>query len=264
MTAIGEAERRRFDEDGFLVFERLIGEDAVRELRGAYDRILEREVAALGDRLLGGITRQVMMPCLTHPAFDRNPALDAAAEIAEALLGAAPVRTFDMLIYKPPGHPHETPWHQDMSYLEMPVARAGTAIPLDTLQFWVALDDVDAENGCMHFLPGYQRRPMLEHRVASGDPNDDGRLLEIVDAPKHLDLSKGVAAPLRAGGATVHGYGTPHYTPPNRSQDRPRRAFIFNLAPEAAFERQLAGMADRITPAALAITRRASVSFRKV
>jgi hypothetical protein len=203
MTPIGDAERRRFESDGFLVFERLIDDCAVRELGAAYDQILRRDVAAIGDRLLGGITRQVMMPCLSHPAFDRNPALDAAAEIAERLVGAAPVRTFDMLIYKPPGHPHETPWHQDMSYLEMPVAPAGTAIPLDTLQFWVALDDADAENGCMHFLPGYQTRPLLPHRIASGDPNDDARLLEIVDAPRQLDLSKVVAAPLRAGGATA-------------------------------------------------------------
>jgi Phytanoyl-CoA dioxygenase (PhyH) len=263
MTPIGDEERRRFETDGFLVFERLIDDGAVRELGAAYDQILERDVAAIGDRLLGGITRQVMMPCLSHPAFDRNPALDAAAEIAERLVGAAPVRTFDMLIYKPPGHPHETPWHQDMSYLEMPVAPAGTAIPLDTLQFWVALDDADVENGCMHFLPGYHTQPLLPHRIAAGDPSDDARLLEIVDAPRHLDLSKVVAAPLRAGGATVHSYGTPHYTPPNHSADRPRRAFIFNLAPEPVFEKTLEGMASRMPRAAVEITRRASTSFRR-
>jgi hypothetical protein len=45
-----------------------------------------------------------------------------------------------------------------------------------------------------------------------------------------LDLKSAVACPLRAGGATVHNYGTPHFTPPNRSANRPRRAYIFNFA----------------------------------
>jgi hypothetical protein len=224
---------RRWDRDGFVVIERLIGDAALAELREAYDAILSRRVAAGGDRMLGGLTRQVMMACTAHPAFHRNEALDAAAEIAEQLLGGEPpVRTFDMLIDKPPGHPHPTPWHQDMSYAAMPFAPEGAAIPLDTLQFWVALDDVDP-------------------------------VLELVDAERQVDLSRAVAAPLRAGGATLHSYGTPHYTPPNRSAGRPRRAFIFNLAPAAIFERSFAELAERLPPPALDALRAFATSFRR-
>lgn len=259
---LGTTQLRAWQCDGFVVIERLIGEDAVARLREAYDAILARRVVAGGDRMLGGITRQVMMACTAHPAFHRNEALDEAAEIAEQLLGEAPVRSFDMLIDKPPGHPHATPWHQDMSYAGLPFAPEGSAIPLETLQFWVALDDVDALNGCMHFLPGQHTRPLLAHRVASGDPNDDARLLELVDAERQLDLSRAVAAPLRAGGATLHSYGTPHYTPPNRSADRPRRAFIFNLAPLRIVERMAAQLGDKLPPAALAAMRELATSFR--
>ncbi|MFZ0658894.1 MAG: hypothetical protein WAM05_09260, partial [Candidatus Binataceae bacterium] len=50
------------------------------------------------------------------------------------------------------------------------------------------------------------------------------------DPERVLDLNRAVACPLRAGGATVHNYGTPHFTPPNRSATRPRRAYIFSFA----------------------------------
>jgi ectoine hydroxylase-related dioxygenase (phytanoyl-CoA dioxygenase family) len=256
-------QQQAWQRDGFVVIERLIGEAALASLRAAYDDILSRRVPAAGDRMLGGITRQVMMACTAHPAFRQNEALDEAAEIAEQLLGEPPARTFDMLIDKPPGHPHATPWHQDMSYAGFPLAPAGAAIPLETIQFWVALDDVDAENGCMHFLPGHHTRPLLAHRVAAGLPSEDSRLLELVDAERQVDLSRAVAAPLRAGGATLHSYGTPHYTPPNRTQDRPRRAFIFNLAPLGLLERTAASLRDKLPPAALEEMRRLSVSFRR-
>jgi ectoine hydroxylase-related dioxygenase (phytanoyl-CoA dioxygenase family) len=135
-----------------------------------------------------------------------------------------------MLIYKEPGQVAETPWHQDFSYTLMPYAAAGSAIPADeVVQFWLALDDVDEENGCMHFIPGEHRRPMHEHYVAAGEPDYSQRLLAIRDADAALDLGKAVACPLKAGGATVHNYGTPHYTSGNRSRDRPRRAYIFNF-----------------------------------
>ena len=70
---------------------------------------------------------------------------------------------------------------------------------------------------------------MREHYVAAGDPDYSQRLLAIRDAEAALDLATAVACPLKAGGATVHNYGTPHYTSGNRTTDRRRRAYIFNF-----------------------------------
>ena len=200
------------------------------------DEILARDVEASGDRMLGAITRQVMHPSSAHPTFDANPAVDRGLQIARQVFAAADARrSFDMLIYKPPGHPHDTPWHQDMAYSKRPFAQPVTRNTLESIQFWVALDDVDAENGTMQFVPGYHDRPLLEHHVASGNPEDEGRLLVLVAPESQLDLSKAVVAELPAGGATMHFYGTPHYTGPNRSAERQRRAYIFNVATTRAF-----------------------------
>ncbi len=226
-----DADVRRFHGDGFLRIEELVDAATVAALRAAYDEILDGRADAPFDRQLGGITRQVMHPSFRHAVFDANAALEAGRAITAQLYPGRTIgRTFDMLIFKPPGHPHETPWHQDHSYTSSPFTRAGATIPEGFVQFWVALDDADVENGCMHFLPGWHRKPLLEHRVASGDPEDDGRLLAIVDVERQVDLGAAVACLLRAGGCTLHDYGTPHWTPPNRSADRPRRAYIFNFA----------------------------------
>ena len=228
------ADRALFEDQGFLRIERLISDEAVSRLNEVYDQILSRETLAEGDRLLGGVTRQVMRPHQAHPLFADNEARRNAERIAGQLFGGSPSFLYDMLIYKPPQHAVETPWHQDFAYAHQPFTRAGTPSPGSVaLQFWIALDDVDTETGCMHFVPGLQRQPLLPHRIAAGDPEDEGRLLAIVDPKRCLPLDKVVACPLAAGGATVHAYNTPHYTPPNASLTRHRRAYIFTYVFDA-------------------------------
>lgn len=227
-----DALTERFHMDGFAIVPGLADAGLLADMRAVYDGMLDGSIACPGtDRDLGGLTRQIMVPHLHHPLFADNVALDRAKEIAARLIGcAAPQFFFSMLIYKPPGHPHQTPWHMDMSYAAMPMTAAGTRWPNDVVaQFWLALDDVDEDMGCMEFIPGVQDRPMPPHRVASGAPDDDGRLLAIDDPAMWLPLDTAVRCPLPAGSATVHGYATPHYTGPNRSA-RGRRAYIFSFA----------------------------------
>lgn len=223
----------RFRQDGFLAIPRLADTATVAEIGAVYDDMLSGAIDVTPtDNPLGRTTRQIMIPSTYHPIFRDNPALAAGREIARALLGDdQPAPVFDMLIYKEPGQLATTPWHQDFSYSVMPFAPAGATIPADeVVQFWLALDDVDEENGCMHFIPGAHRQPLLEHYIAGGEADYSQRLLAIRNAELVLDLDRAVACPLKAGGATVHNYGTPHFTSGNRTADRPRRAYIFNFA----------------------------------
>lgn len=223
----------QFRHEGFLAIPQLADAATVAALREVYDSMLAGEIdVSATDQPLGRITRQIMLPSAYHPLFLDNPALDAGRQIARELLEVDdPKPIFDMLIYKEPGQLATTPWHQDFAYSQMPFAPAGVDVPSDqTLQFWLALDDVDEDNGCMHFIPGQHRKPLLEHHVAAGEDDYTQRLLAIREPEAELDLRRAVACPLKAGGATVHNYGTPHFTSGNRTSDRPRRAYIFNFS----------------------------------
>ncbi|WP_375398726.1 phytanoyl-CoA dioxygenase family protein [uncultured Sphingomonas sp.] len=76
---------------------------------------------------------------------------------------------------------------------------------------------------------------MPPRHVASGAPDDEGRLLAVEEPPAHLPLDRTVRCPIRAGSATVHGYATPHHTGANRSP-RGRCAYIFSFANMAKLE----------------------------
>lgn len=229
VPAVADRTIAALHDDGFVWIHQLIDNRALAQLRAAYDEIISTRIHASGDRMLGGITHQVMGPSRAHPLFDQNPALDAAIALAKRAFGHCDVaRTYDMLIDKPAGHPHETPWHQDLAYACMPFAPPGFRPEHETLQFWVALDDADESNGCMQFVPGYHHQPLLDHVVASGQASDEGRLLALVEPTRQLDLAHKRIAAIPAGGCTVHFSATPHYTGPNRSL-RSRRAYIFNI-----------------------------------
>lgn len=216
---------------GFTSVDRLAGDDVLDELAQLYDDVLARRIdCGSDDRLLGGVTRQVMNPRRHSPAVAANGVFAAAREVCGELLGTdEPQFLFDMMIFKPAGHPNDTPWHQDLSYFIEPFTPGGTRAANAFVQVWIAVDDADEENGCMHFVPGAHLEPMQTHHIASGAEDMPSRLLAITDAETVLDLGAAEARPLSRGGATFHYENTPHYTPPNRSADRPRRAYIVNF-----------------------------------
>jgi ectoine hydroxylase-related dioxygenase (phytanoyl-CoA dioxygenase family) len=217
-----------FWKDGFLSLPAFLDQSSLRQLQDLCDRALRGDLdCGAGDRKLGGLVRQIMHPSRYHKGFTDHAGMKSAYSIAKQLLGCEPEFPFDMIMSKGPGDLHETPWHQDWSYSAIPFAPEGTPIPNTKLQFWVALDDVDRNNGCMQFLRGMHHGLLKQHVVASGDPKEDSRLLAL----SSIDSTNAVVCPLPAGGCTIHVEGTPHFTGGNLTANRQRRAYIFNLVP---------------------------------
>ena len=240
MTRLEPSLIEHFKRKGFVSLPALINAETLSQLRKLYDQLLAGELDTKGSRdsYLGDLTRQLVGPEHCHTYFKDNPALTAGKENAAQLFDWEPVFLYSQLLYKPPHHPHETPWHQDAAYTQMPVARAGSPIKSLTAQFWLALDDADEANGCMHFHDPVSQDRLLPHRVVSGAEDNDARLLGLINPQSQIDPSRVTPCPLRAGEATVHEGGTLHYTPAN-SSDRPRRAYIFNFADRTYVERSL-------------------------
>ena len=80
-----------------------------------------------------------------------NPAFTVPAS---QLLGG-PVRFWhDQLFCKPAKHGGVVAWHQDYSYWTR-------TVPMAHLTCWIGLDDSTVENGCVHYVPGSHRWPLL-------------------------------------------------------------------------------------------------------
>lgn len=135
------------------------------------------------------------------------------------LLGNKAVRFWhDQLFCKPAHHGGVVAWHQDYSYWTR-------TIPLQHLTCWVALDDVNKDNGCLHYIPGSHRWDLMDMPSLAG--NMDG-LNEFLKEEQQKEFANKVAAEMPRGYATFHHPLMVHGSYENRSH-RPRRAFVLNV-----------------------------------
>jgi len=133
-------------------------------------------------------------PRLTESRFFRR-----AWAITEALFGRGAQLKFDHVIAKPPYSNKETAWHQDIAYSRR------VTLSAKRLHWWLPLQPVNADNGCMQFVAGSHKAPIQRHWPVSADGHKATQAPEV--APTICDL------PL--GGATIHLPKTLHYTGPN-------------------------------------------------
>lgn len=133
----------------------------------------------------------------THPAI---------LDLVEDLVGPNVIAWGTHFFCKLPGDPKHVHWHQDASYWPLSPAR--------TVTVWLAIDDADVENACMHFLPGTHRRGHLEYKK----PETPGVLWqEITGIDKY---GKPVADILKAGQLSLHADMLAHGSGPNQSSRR--------------------------------------------
>lgn len=142
----------------------------------------------------------------------------AVAVPVSQLLDSPRVRFWhDQVFYKPPRHPGVVAWHQDYSYWTR-------AVPQRHLTAWIALDDVRLDNGCVHFVPGSHKWPLLPKLQLLEDM--DG--IQSVLTDEQRAQFKAVPLELEAGEVSFHHSMTLHGSYGNTS-DRPRRGVVLNF-----------------------------------
>ncbi|WP_152053901.1 phytanoyl-CoA dioxygenase family protein [Tautonia marina] len=144
-----------------------------------------------------------------------NPAFTVPAS---QLLGGAVRFWHDQLFCKPAKHGGVVAWHQDYSYWTR-------TIPMAHLTCWIGLDDSTIDNGCVHYVPGSHRWPLLPITGLAGDME---AIREVLDDEQWAMFQNPVAVELKAGEATFHHPLMVHGSFANRT-DRPRRATVINV-----------------------------------
>ncbi|HLK59454.1 MAG TPA: phytanoyl-CoA dioxygenase family protein [Chthonomonadaceae bacterium] len=221
-----------YRENGYWLAPRILSGEELETLRDHYTRVVD------------GVYETGRTPWSRHPPLgepvnrivkiDNTYWTDATlawlachpllGAMAARLAGASAIRLWhDQLLFKPPdsGEAGNVGWHQDYHYWQC-------TDPPNLLTAWVALDDVDEENGCMQMAPGSHRWGLL----SEGDflNKDLYGLRQRIEAV-HGQPFETVFCKLPAGAVSFHHCLTVHGSGPNRSQ-RPRRSLVVHLMPE--------------------------------
>jgi ectoine hydroxylase-related dioxygenase (phytanoyl-CoA dioxygenase family) len=227
--ALSKEQIQLFREQGYLQLDEISPPDEVKFIKDVYDRLFAEKagrgqgayfdaVSSDDDDNKPHTSPQIIDPVLFAPELKKTIFRANALAIAKQLLGAKAYGSFEHAILKPPGIGAPTPWHQDEAF------RLDYAPGYDEISIWMPLQPVDTTSGCMEFLPGSHRAPVLRH----GSPDNDPRIhaLACVDT---FDTAKAVACALPAGGCTIHHARTLHHAGANTSPN-PRRAYILGFA----------------------------------
>jgi ectoine hydroxylase-related dioxygenase (phytanoyl-CoA dioxygenase family) len=231
-----------FNRNGCLLGERIISDSEIDELRSELDRVIrkgqEKEGFAPDEPkpvLISNLSGRADSPVWqivniwqTSPAFERlifNPQLSRGVS---QLTGESDLQIWhDQIQYKPAHHGGVNNWHQDAPYWPILRPLEDPGMPITA---WVALDDVDEDNGCMWMVPGSHR--WGNHiKYLEGNPLD--RFHEMGNdftppADAQVREVKRVPWPVKKGAVSFHHSLTWHGSGKNIS-DRPRRAIAIHM-----------------------------------
>lgn len=225
---IDDSQVRQFQDDGYIVVRGLFTQDDVDRISaefmtlqkggpipGHFDQKPD-EPGAKPDPLRA-------FPRVIHPhqisELAREYLLDARlASVLRQLLDEEPLASQSMFYYKPPGARGQA-LHQDNFYLRV---EPGTCVAA-----WVAIDDIDTENGGLEVVPGTHQMDIF--CPEESDP-EVSFTRDFVPPPPGLSPVPLTMAPgdvLFFNGSVVHGSG------PNKTTDRFRRSFICHYVGES-------------------------------
>ena len=156
-TILNQAEIERYHQDGYLVPEFRLSDDALSCLQNEYETLLSKH-----PQLDPNFIPSPHVPDFTPGVRNIQPWLDFAAipeilDIVEQLIGGNFLMWGSAIFGKPAHEGKETPMHQDGEY--WPIR------PLASTTVWIAIDASTRANGCLKVIPGSHHNKILyQHR----------------------------------------------------------------------------------------------------
>ncbi len=224
--------RADFDRDGYLRVAPLFTAEAMAQIDTALGAFLRAGVQKMPPEQVyfedpndPGTLKQLQR-LFDYDDFFRDLMFDGAPRaLAEIVLGE-PVRPVNMQFFnKPLGIGQATPPHQDGYFFHLTPPAAVTG--------WLALEPVDAENGCIHYVRGSHRKEGFRDHAPTGVL---GFSQGITDFGTEADRAGTVAESGGTGMFLMHDARTIHWAGANTSPTRSRRALGFIYYGESARE----------------------------
>jgi len=164
MTHDDAALREIFRRDGFVHIDGFLSEGEVDEIDINLNRFIREVVPTLPNntamyQVSGQPKTLKQVANLENDAFFSRLFLSSKVRgTAEALLGQKAVPQEIQFFNKPPHIGSATPPHQDGYYFCL--------VPNEAATVWIALDDIDSENGALHYWKGSHKKGVLDHTAS--------------------------------------------------------------------------------------------------
>lgn len=186
-ATFNESQIEQFNADGFLTGVRIFDDEQIAEHRRYFDDLLARVTAAGGDSY---------SISTAHLKYGRVYDLLTHSKIVACvrdLLGENVVGWGSHYFCKMPHDGKSVAWHQDCSYWPLSHSK--------TVTVWLAIDDADAENACVRFIPKSHLHGHIPYR---GSDDAEGNVLDqTVENPEQYG-SDPVDIELKAGEISLH------------------------------------------------------------
>jgi phytanoyl-CoA hydroxylase len=214
--------KRFYDEKGFVAVNGFLSKNQVIELIAQTDRFVNEIVPGISPEAVyyeykgdTSTLKQIQQIHVYDPYFKNLAYSEKITGLAELLLGGKAVLKNMQYFNKIPHHGKETPAHQDGYYFMIK--------PQEAITMWLSMEEADAENGAVCYIPSSHRKGMRDHGKTSLVGFSQG----ITDW-SDKDTKSEVQMKASAGDILVHHSLTIHRANANKSF-RHRRAigFIF-------------------------------------
>ena len=196
-----EAQQAAYQRDGFVAPINIFTADEVAQILAE----LDAAEAAHGEQLqaAGRNNAHYVLPVLDRIAHDQR-ILDAVEDV----IGQDILVAGTTLFIKEPETTGFISWHQDARYIGLE--------PHDWVTAWLAISDVNEENGCMRMVPGTHAAPLVDHVDTFGEDNMLTRGQTVPD----VDEASAVPVEMTGGQLSLHHPRIVHGSGPNLSQRR--------------------------------------------
>ena len=228
-----QAQREHYFREGYILLEKIIGDEWIRKLRAATDELVERSRKVTKSDTIFDLEpthrpdaprlRRVSNPVEHHPVFWEYCTKSPLGDIVADLVGPDVKFHHSKLNYKWAQGGEEVKWHYDISFWPH--------TNYSPLTVGTYIYDCGMDNGPLGVMPrSHELEPMLSQFDHQGRWTG---CLRDEDVAK-LDLSKAVYLTGPAGSLTLHNCRTLHASPKNLS-DTGRPLLLFTLTSADAF-----------------------------
>lgn len=216
-----------YRKNGYIQINDLLSAEEIDELAALTDEMndqIQRDLPPMEERNdYQRVFLQVVNVWRRDERFHKFTLHPTLADVAKRLIGCEKVRLWhDHLMTKLPGADGKpTDWHQDFPY--WPMVQPGP------MSIWIPMQDVDWDNGCMHFVPGSHDWNIHEV-ILLDDPKSPKNIFDLVEDKAAEEVQR-TYVPLKKGSVTYHNGLTFHAAGKNFSKS-PRRVLSIIYMPD--------------------------------